>query len=341
MKQKLIIFVLLALCCVPVRSALALGTASGTAISNSVTATYTIGVSAPLTMTASVTFLVDNVVNVTVVKNGDAAVLLGSTDQALVFALRNDGNTTQRYALSAVNESGIVMDNVRIYLGDGATSGSFDGTNTPYTDASTFGDLPADTTLSLLIVADTPAAATSGQISSYNLVATTVDATTTTITQQTSGPNTAGVDVVFADLAGTDATDTARNGQHSALGTYTVGGSLALVIAKSAVISEDPQNGTTNPVALSGATLAYTLDVTVTGNGTAANVVVSDPIPTNSTYKAGTLKLNGVGLSDIPGDDVGNVGGGPVIVTVDLGNLTSASAVQTITFDVLIDEYQP
>jgi uncharacterized repeat protein (TIGR01451 family) len=341
MKQKLIIFVLLALCCAPVKSALALGTASGTAISNSVTATYTIGVSAPQTITASVTFLVDNVVNVTVVKNGDAEVLPGSTDQVLVFALRNDGNTTQRYALSAVNESGIVMDNVRIYLDNGDTPGSFDANDTLYTDAATFGDVPADTTLSLLIVADTPAAATSGQTSSYNLVATTVDATTTTVTQQMAGPNTAGVDVVFADLAGTGATDTARNGQHSALGAYTVGEPLALDIAKSAVISEDPQNGAINPVALPGATLAYTLEVTVTGSGTAANVVVTDPVPANSTYKAGTLKLNGVGLTDIPGDDVGNVGGGPVIVTVKLGDLTSASAVQTITFDVLIDAYQP
>lgn len=337
-KQKLIIVFLLTFLAVPVESVQALGIASGTFLPNIATLTYRIGGGPAQTKLAAVTVVVDNKVKPTVGKNGDASVLPGSTDQALLFSLRNDGNTTQRYALTATNGSGLVMDNVRIYLDSGSVPGAYDSTDRLYEDPATFGDVAANGTLALLVVADTPAAATSGQTSTYNLLATTVDGGTTTVAGQAAGQNTDGVDVVFADLAGTDPADTLRNGQHSAAATYTVAGALELAIFKSQVITADPKHGTTNPRALPGATVAYTLVVSVTGLGTATNVVVTDPMPANATYKAGTLKLNGVALTDAAGDDAGNVGGVPVVVTVSLGNLTSASALQTITFDVLIDE---
>lgn len=348
MKRKIFTIALLALLYLPVKTAHAAGTASGTNIVNTATATYDVGTSTGLTATGATTVVVDNKVNLTVTKNAAATVTPGSTNQAIVFVVRNDGNTTQRYALSAANSAGIVMNNVRLYRDNGATPNAWDATDTLYADAGTFGDVAADGTLNILIVSDTPGGATDGQTADYSLIATTVDAGTTTVTMQTAGANTAGVDVVFADIAGSAAGDGARDGKHSASGRYTVS-SLTLTVAKAVFVYSDPSNGVNNgtagsnytdctvcPKAIPTATLRYTITVTVAGSGTALNVVITDPIPANTTYTAGTLKLNGAPLTDVTGDDIGSVGGGPVTVTVSLGNLTSAD-VKTITFDVTIN----
>lgn len=349
MKEKIFAITLLALIWLPVKSAYAAGTASGTVISNTATATYGVGTITGLTATGSTTITVDNKINLTVTKNADATVTPGSTDNALIFVVRNDGNTTQRYALSATNSAGIVMNNVRIYRDNGTTPNALDATDTLYSDAGTFGDVAADGTLNILVVADTPGTVTDAQTSDYNLIATTVNAGSTTVTAQTAGANTAGVDVVFADIAGTASGDGAKDGKHSASGRYTAS-SISVSVAKAVFIYSDPSTGINNgtagsnytdctvcPKAIPTATLRYTITVTLAGSGTALNVVITDPIPTNTTYTAGTLKLNGTTLSDSTDGDAGGVGGTPVTATVNLGNLTTASGVQTITFDVTIN----
>lgn len=351
LKRKIFTIALLALIYLPVKNAHALGplaTASGTVITNTATATYGAG----LTATASASITVDNKVNVTVTNNGNATVTPGSTNQALVYVVRNDGNTTQRYALSVVNgATGIPMSSVKIYRDSATTPNAWDVTDTLYMDAGTFGDVAVDGTLNILIVADTPGGAVDGNTDDYSLVATTVDAGTTNVTLQTDGANTANVDVVFADVMGSAAGDGARNGKHSASGRYTVS-SLTLTVAKAVFVYSDPSNGVNNgtagsnytdctvcPKAIPTATLRYTITVTVTGSGTALNVVITDPIPANTTYAAGTLKLNGAPLSDTSGNDAGDVGGTTVgTVTVNLGPLTSVPAdLKTITFDVTIN----
>ena len=51
-----------------------------------------------------------------------------------------------------------------------------------------------------------------------------------------------------------------------------------------------------------------------------------------------TLRLNSAPLTDAGGDDSGDFGATtPGAVTVSLGDLTSVSPIQTITFDVTID----
>jgi uncharacterized repeat protein (TIGR01451 family) len=84
-----------------------------------------------------------------------------------------------------------------------------------------------------------------------------------------------------------------------------------------------------------GATLRYT--ITATASGTANNVVVIDPLPANTAFIPNTLKLNNAALTDAADTDAGDAGGTTAdTVTVKLGNLTSASLIQTITFDVKI-----
>lgn len=337
MIKKIGLFALLLPFCAPMtRSAFALGTQSGTSITNTATVTYDYG-GGPETKSGTASFVVDNKVNLTVTKNGDLTVLPGSTRQALIFTVKNDGNTGQRYALSWTRTGGIDMDaSVQIYRDNGATPGVWDATDTPYFDAATFGDVAADGTLNVLIVADTPVGATTGQTAVYQLTATTVNALTITVTSQTGGADNAGVvDVVYADVAGSG--DGARDGKHSATGTYTINQALPLALNKTVAVVWDPKNLFTSPKAIPGAKLTYTLTATVSGSDTATAVVVTDQIPAKSTYVSGSLKLNGTTLSDMADGDAGSVDGGPVTVSVGLGNLTSASPPQVITFDVTIN----
>ncbi|MCH8116700.1 MAG: DUF11 domain-containing protein [Proteobacteria bacterium] len=87
-----------------------------------------------------------------------------------------------------------------------------------------------------------------------------------------------------------------------------------------------------------GATITYTITVEVTGAGTATASVISDPIPTFSTYAPGSITLNAAALSDAIDADVGefDTSGAPTVV-VRLGDLTQADGIQTIVFQVTIN----
>lgn len=122
--------------------------------------------------------------------------------------------------------------------------------------------------------------------------------------------------------------------QDSNTDTITVVSSAMVNISKTAVALD--QYGGSQPI--TGATIRYTLAVTTVGTGTALNVVITDLLPANTTYAPGTLKLNSAALTDAADADAGDVGGTTAgTVTVKLGNLTSASLVQTIAFDVKIN----
>lgn len=119
----------------------------------------------------------------------------------------------------------------------------------------------------------------------------------------------------------------------SNVATITVEEGAVVSVAKSAVVKD--QSG--GDKAVSGAIITYTLAVTVLGNGTAAGVVITDPIPANTTYMARTLRLDGSELSDVKDGDAGDVGGTTAeTVTVTLGDMTGVSGTKTITFDVKI-----
>jgi uncharacterized repeat protein (TIGR01451 family) len=122
--------------------------------------------------------------------------------------------------------------------------------------------------------------------------------------------------------------------QDSNTDTITIVSIAAVYISKAVLVID--QYGGSQPI--TGATIRYTLTVTAAGSGTAMGVVITDLLPTNTTYTPGTLKLNGVVLSDAADGDAGDVGGTTAgTVTVKPGDLTSASPVQTITFDVKIN----
>jgi uncharacterized repeat protein (TIGR01451 family) len=94
---------------------------------------------------------------------------------------------------------------------------------------------------------------------------------------------------------------------------------------------------------LAGDTLRYTITVKNIGNEHAANVVLRDLIPVNTTYVAGSTTLNGVPVQDSGGLSA-LVNGMPINSPADTtpGSMppdasSSQANVATITFDVVVD----
>jgi hypothetical protein len=76
----------------------------------------------------------------------------------------------------------------------------------------------------------------------------------------------------------------------------------------------------------------------VTGSDTANGLVITDSLPANTSYTAGSLRLNGTGLTDAVDGDAGDVNVTvPNSVTVNLGNIAGSSPAQIIEFEVRID----
>jgi uncharacterized repeat protein (TIGR01451 family) len=330
------ILCLILVCLFAVENAFAAGTPAGTVITSTVSATCTIGGAPQGPVFASAAFTVDRRINLVVTKIADVATAPTLTNVALPFLITNTGNTPLRFALQAQSRATNTwsMNNVRIYRDDNS-NGVWNSGDTLYSDAGTFNDVASDATLTVLIVSDTPAGVANGQSAIYDLIAAAVDAGTLNLAAQTAGPDTVGVDTVFSDSAGSAAGDAAHDGRHSAFGIYTVNSTSANVIMNKTVAILD-QWGGNQPIP--GATLRYTITVSVTGSGTANNVVITDALPTNTASIPNTLRLNGAAITDTNDADAGDVGQTTLnAVTMRLGNMTSATPVQTIRFDVKIN----
>ncbi len=111
-------------------------------------------------------------------------------------------------------------------------------------------------------------------------------------------------------------------------------------VTKSSALIDDPINGVTNPKKIPGATMRFTVLVEndATASDGADNVIVTDPIPANATYAAGTMTLDTgggpVALTDAADADEGEFNGTDVIVAP---GVIAPGATATVTFDVTID----
>jgi uncharacterized repeat protein (TIGR01451 family) len=277
----------------------AAGTLSGTTISNSATVAFSIsGVAQPNITSASVSFLVDEKINLTVAGGITTNVAPGSTAQATAFTVTNNSNSTLDFSLTVT--SAIAGDNFdptacSTFVESGATAGYQAGQ-----DIATFIDeLAADATNTVYVVCDIPNTAVNGNTALVGLTATALGnftgangAYVATPGAQgaaivaTAGANTQGtVDIVFGDAAGTE--DAARDAKHSAHNTYSV--SLpALSVTKTVTNVLDPNGGA---VLMPGSVLTYQVAVVLTGAGTAANLVIADPLPVNTTYVPGSISI--------------------------------------------------
>jgi len=115
--------------------------------------------------------------------------------------------------------------------------------------------------------------------------------------------------------------------QDTATDTITV--NAPNVVAVKSVLPAGPQPP--------GTVLTYSIVVTNNGTSNASAVVLTDPIPANTTYVNGSMTLNTVGKTDVALDDEGdfNVTTGGAI-TMAIGVLPPAASA-TVTFQVTIN----
>jgi uncharacterized repeat protein (TIGR01451 family) len=313
----------------------AAGTAAGSNIVNTASATFTDPAGTPQTASSNTSILqVDEILDVTVVSNdaGNVSVNTPSTNQVLSFKITNTGNGAETFVLAATGTVGgdqFDPTSVRIYIDDG--DGVFNaGTDTLYVAGTNDPTLLADGNQTIFIVSNIPTGLGNGDIGSASITAT---AKTGSGTPGTTFPTqgTGGSDAV---VGSTTATAAKTNG-------YAVTHAGATLAKSSSVL--DPFGGSN---AIPGATITYSLVFTATGTGNLTSAAVTDSIPAGSTYVAGSLTLDATGLTDGTGDDAGKFDAAPAgsnakgLVTVSLGTVAAAAApgtVHTVTFKVTID----
>jgi len=277
-----------------------IGTASGTLIGNTANLNYSVsGVTQNVVSAQSQTVAVDNKINVTVTTVNGAAVSVvpGQTSAYLTFSVTNLGNTTQDYHLIASQRAGGAAyfggtdnfngNNVRVFVKNGSGNTYNAGTDT----ATYIDELASGSSATVFIVVDIPAGQVNNDIAALDLTAQTAvgggagslgaDITTDdSATPKASGWTT--VYKVFIDAAGT--VDAAKDGKHSSGDDFKVATSM-LTVTKTPAVVWDPAYYITNPKAIPGGAIKYTITISnAAGAGASATLTtVTDALNANLT----------------------------------------------------------
>ena len=301
----------------------ATGTAAGSQINNTATATYSLpGGGSGSVSSNMVSLTVDELLDVSVAwsDGGDVAVSPGATGRVLTYSVTNNGNGSEAFTLSARNAlSGDDFDPsaFAIYL-DSNGDGNYDpGIDLAYVAGSNNPVLAADGSVSVFVVSSIAAGEVDGSRAGLELIAaadTGTGAPGTTFAGQGTGGGNAVVGATGAD--GLD-------------DGYYVVSAATVALVKSAIVT-DIYGGAN---AVPGSTISYTLVATVSGSGSLANLAIGDAIPSGSVYKPGSITLGGAALTDLADADAGEISGTGVVVR--LGTVLAGQA-RTVTFQVTI-----
>jgi uncharacterized repeat protein (TIGR01451 family) len=302
----------------------AAGTAAGTTISNVATATYDLpGGGSGSVQSNVVTLKVDELIDVTVAWRdpSDVTGAAGAVGQVLSFTITNGGNGDESYTLGTVaNLGGDDFDPaIGAIILDTNGNGAYDpGVDTVYVPGTNDPQLAPDQSSAIFVLSALPLAASDGHRGRAQLTAVSK-----------TGTGTPGTSFAGLGQGGGNAVIGATGGKGEADGWYKVQ-KASVAFLKSATIA-DPFGGTTQ---VPGSIITYTLAATVGGTGSLANLKVSDSIPSGTSYKAGSLTLDGGALTDAADADAGSFAG--TGVAVSLGNVASG-ATRTVTFKVKIN----
>ena len=273
-----------------IAAAAPVGTAANSDISNSVTVTYSVGGTAqtPITSAADV-FKVDRKIDLVVTSQDGAPVNAGpGGSAATTFTVTNNSNATIDFDLAAAAASGgtFTVTGIKIYRETGSNTIYAAGTNALVTAPVT--GIASGNSIRIYVVADmvitpggTPVLPVDGDTANVTLSATAFlggSAIAQTPSGTANGKTT--VETVYADAAGAATGDVAKDGKHSALGSYKIV-SAKLAIAKYSRIISDPFSGSSSPRAIPGAVVEYCIVVKNTSTTTdASSVSISDTIDT-------------------------------------------------------------
>ena len=299
----------------------AAGVAAGTMIENTAQASYTTGSGEETVTSNTVTLKVDELLDVTVTSLNPGPIAAAPGSQVLAFELTNTGNGPEAFTLLASpavagNDFDTVIDAIAV---DSNGNDTYDeGIDAILTSPSTTTVLAADANLTVFVLVTVPAGALDTQESRVELAATAV-----------TGSGAAGTTFAGSGEGGGNAVVGLSGATATADGRLAVG-IATVTLTKSATVS-DPFGGSA-PVP--GATITYTIQANVSGSGAVSDLVVTDPLPGDTTYVTGSLSLDGAGLSDATGDDAGQVTGAGV--SVDLGTVPAGTS-HSIRFNVRIN----
>ncbi|HEY6814159.1 MAG TPA: hypothetical protein VI168_01345 [Croceibacterium sp.] len=308
----------------PFSVAHAAGTLAGTDITNTATATFSGPDGNPQSVDSNaVTLRVGELLDVSVASTdtGDVGVTPGATNRVLKFAVTNGGNGPEAFVLTADGNAGGDDFNptVTSIILDTNGNGAYDaGIDTVYSAGSNDPLLQPDTSLAVFILSSIPAGATDTQRGQVGLLAAA-----------TTGTGTPGTSFAGQGEGGGDAVVGATGAESNDDGVYRVN-RASVALGKTASVA-GPFGGTST---VPGAIVTYTLTATVSGTGTVNNVAVADPIPAGTTYRPGSLTLEGSTLSDAADGDAGRFTGSGIAVT--LGSVGAGTS-RTVTFQVEID----
>lgn len=296
---------------------------AATVINNKASVNYKIG-GVPSAMESNTDSLtVHQIVGVDMTTGiSNAVVTCGETGHIHAFEVLNGGNGPDSFKLSAAVVNGTLS---AIYL-DSNGSGAYEaGTDAIYNAGSNDPVLAAGASMSVFVMCDIAAEVPDGAAVEVELSVKSIRGQ-----EQPAGTLLPGAGIAGADGINTDVVVGPSGSVKRAMVRFVVA-DISVLMVKTAQIFD--QYGRNDPVA--GATVRYTITATATGSGTASNLAITDAVPANTSYLAGTLKLNGASLTDDADGDAGETGAGTV--TVRLPDMTGSSPAQTIEFDVKID----
>jgi uncharacterized repeat protein (TIGR01451 family) len=304
--------------------AMAVGTAAGTTISNTATASYTDPGGNPVSVPSNkVDIVVDELLDVTVATAdpGDIVVTPGSTNQVLSFTVTNTGNGSEAFRLTpnaTVGGDQFDPTTTSVVL-DTNGNGVYDaGVDTVYTPGANDPVLAPDASIRVFVLSSIPAGRADTDRGVVELTATATTGTGapgTTFAGQGQGGGNAVVGSTGAD--GVDR------------GRYIVQNATITFVKSARVV--DPFGGSTS---VPGSIITYTLVATISGSGTLTNAAINDPIPVGTTYQSGSITLQGTALTDAADGDAGSFASNSI--SVGLGSVTGGQT-RTVTFRTRIN----
>ena len=299
----------------------ATGVSAGSSIDATATATYSNGAANETITSNTVSIRVDEVLDVTAASLDGGNVTLGSAGAFLSFQVTNTGNGPEAYELSVdAALSGDDFDpSVTQIAYDSNGNNTYDaGVDTVIPTGGATPEIDSDDALRVFVVVQLAGAPGDGDTAKIRLTA-----------RAATGSGSPGTAFAGQGEGGGTAVVGSSAAEDQAEGTL-VASIGAVTLAKSATVL----NAFGNAEAIPGAIVTYSLVASVSGSGSVSGLTITDPIPTGTTYQAGSLKLNGSTLTDETGDDAGQAGAAGI--SVSLGNLP-AGATRTITFAVTLD----
>jgi uncharacterized repeat protein (TIGR01451 family) len=302
--------------------AFAAGTVAGTDIDNVAEASYDTP-SGPVTIQSNmIRIKVDELLDVTVITTdpGDIATAPGATNNVQTFRITNTGNGDEAFRLTA--NTGVGGDDfdptlTQIVL-DTNGNGVYDpGVDTVYVAGSNDPLLQPDQSIVVFVITSTPISVTNGNRAATNLLAVAV-----------TGSGAPGTSFAGAGQGGGNAV-VGSTGADADANSFLAVQAATLALVKSASI-QDPFGGN-RPVP--GAVITYSLVATISGVGSLTNLVISDPVPAGTAYRANSITLEAAALTDASDADAGSYNG--TRISVSAGNV-AAGQTRTVTFQTVI-----